>query len=73
MNHIRSLYGRFFLRIMAVCYLLAGLLFVRGSKHTGGKQSVIRMPHSHCRDCTASLLRNIAGSAYTGGQTAKQQ
>ena len=36
MNHIRSLYGRFFLRIMAVCYLLAGLLFVAAASIRAG-------------------------------------
>ena len=27
MNHIQSPYGRFFLGVMAACFLLAGLLF----------------------------------------------
>ena len=40
MNHIRSLYGRFFLRIMAVCYLLAGLLFVAAASIRAGNSQL---------------------------------
>mgnify|MGYP002597217162 CR=1 FL=1 len=40
MNHIRSLYGRFFLRIMAVCFLLAGLLFVAAASIRAGNSQL---------------------------------
>lgn len=40
MNHIRSLYGRFFLRIMAVCFLLAGLLFVAAASIWAGNSQL---------------------------------
>lgn len=40
MNHIRSLYGRFFLRIMAVCFLLAGLLFVAAASIREGNSQL---------------------------------
>ena len=40
MNHIRSLYGRFFLWIMAVCFLLAGLLFVAAASIRAGNSQL---------------------------------
>lgn len=72
MNHIRSLYGRFFLRIMAVCFLLAGLLFVAAASIRAGNSQL-----SVCLILIAAavllLFSAILLAAYTGGQTAKQQ